>query len=164
MTWICLWFGLGKLCFRWVCQCWWMCLDFWCLFWKNWLALLIVRMVYTECNPSACPCGDRCDNQRIQKHQWVSGLEKFLTKDRGYGVKTSKAIKNGKSYESWLKCKVISFVPVLWILIFKWWNIFLDAKFVIIMLPCFYSYSIKSIIGGIVCSENYSICPLCSLY
>ena len=53
------------------------------------------RMIYTECSPDLCPCGDQCSNQKIQKHQFAPGLLKFLTKDRGFGVKTVKPIKAG---------------------------------------------------------------------
>ena len=53
------------------------------------------RMIYTECSPDLCPCGDQCSNQKIQKHQFAPGLLKFLTKDRGFGVKTTKPIKAG---------------------------------------------------------------------
>ncbi|XP_055888108.1 uncharacterized protein LOC106075037 isoform X1 [Biomphalaria glabrata] len=53
------------------------------------------RMIYTECT-SSCTLGDNCDNQKIQKHEWVQGLEKFTTKDRGFGVRTKMFIKNGQ--------------------------------------------------------------------
>merc|ERR1712002_788930 len=53
-------------------------------------------MVFTECNPCTCPCGDLCSNQRIQQHLWVQDLEKFLTKDRGYGIRTKKYIPSGE--------------------------------------------------------------------
>ncbi|XP_060607678.1 uncharacterized protein LOC132759835 [Ruditapes philippinarum] len=53
------------------------------------------RLIYTECSPDLCPCGDQCSNQGIQKHQFAQGLQKFLTKDRGFGVRTTKSIKSG---------------------------------------------------------------------
>lgn len=53
------------------------------------------RLVYTECLPSTCPCGDLCSNQRIQKLEWNDSLEKFLTTNRGYGVKTSQSLPAG---------------------------------------------------------------------
>jgi len=53
------------------------------------------RVVYTEC-PVTCPCGERCSNQRIQRRDWLSrSLEKFLTDDRGFGVRTTQAITAG---------------------------------------------------------------------
>jgi len=52
-------------------------------------------MVYTECSPTVCPCGDECSNQRIQRHQSAVKFEKFLTENRGYGVKTVNAIQSG---------------------------------------------------------------------
>ncbi|KAL4227882.1 Histone-Lysine N-Methyltransferase ash1l [Mactra antiquata] len=54
------------------------------------------RVIYTECSPDLCPCGDQCSNQAIQKHQFAPGLQKFLTKDRGFGVRTSKSVKSGE--------------------------------------------------------------------
>ena len=59
--------------------------------------VFIYRMVYTECSPTVCPCGDKCSNQRIQKHESSVKFEKFLTQNRGYGVKTVDAISSGMS-------------------------------------------------------------------
>ena len=43
-----------------------------------------------------CPCGDKCSNQRIQRREWLSrSLEKFLTEDRGFGVRTTHVITAG---------------------------------------------------------------------
>ncbi|XP_076465119.1 uncharacterized protein LOC143296954 isoform X2 [Babylonia areolata] len=50
------------------------------------------RVVFTECTPETCPCGDQCSNQRIQRQEWANNLEKFLTPDRGYGVRTLTAV------------------------------------------------------------------------
>uniref|UniRef100_K1RCH0 Putative histone-lysine N-methyltransferase ASH1L n=1 Tax=Magallana gigas TaxID=29159 RepID=K1RCH0_MAGGI len=54
------------------------------------------RMMYTECDISTCPCQEQCLNQRFHKHEWVSGLEVIVTKDRGYGIRTSDSISNGQ--------------------------------------------------------------------
>ncbi|GLG95421.1 Histone-lysine N-methyltransferase ash1 [Gryllus bimaculatus] len=56
----------------------------------------INRMVFLECSPQLCPCKELCSNQRIQKHEWAPGLDKFMTKDKGWGVKTKYAIKSGE--------------------------------------------------------------------
>ncbi|XP_077989567.1 uncharacterized protein LOC144443861 isoform X2 [Glandiceps talaboti] len=56
----------------------------------------INRMVYTECSPNLCPCGEQCSNMRIQKHEWVQGLERFQTADRGCGIKTKDHVKHGQ--------------------------------------------------------------------
>lgn len=56
----------------------------------------VFRVIFTECSQDLCPCGEACSNQAIQKHQFVPGLQKFVTKDRGFGVRTSKPIKAGK--------------------------------------------------------------------
>ncbi|XP_033330937.1 histone-lysine N-methyltransferase ash1 isoform X1 [Megalopta genalis] len=55
----------------------------------------INRMVLSECSPQLCPCGDKCENQKIQKHEWAPGLQKFMTEDKGWGVRTHQAIKSG---------------------------------------------------------------------
>ncbi|CAL1683066.1 unnamed protein product [Lasius platythorax] len=55
----------------------------------------INRMVFSECSPQLCPCGDKCENQKIQKHEWSPGLQRFMTEDKGWGVKTQQAIKSG---------------------------------------------------------------------
>ncbi|XP_054713752.1 serine-rich adhesin for platelets-like [Uloborus diversus] len=54
------------------------------------------RMMYVECSPQLCPCGDQCSNQRIFKHEWSPGLERFMTKDRGWGIRTTEYIRNGE--------------------------------------------------------------------
>ena len=59
------------------------------------LVTRLLRVVYTEC-PVTCPCGEMCSNQRIQRREWLSRcLEKFLTDDRGFGVRTTQAIGAG---------------------------------------------------------------------
>lgn len=50
------------------------------------------RLMYTECPPA---CGDVCDNRRIQRHDWAPGIKRFLTPEKGYGVKTTDNIKKG---------------------------------------------------------------------
>ncbi|KAK2586825.1 hypothetical protein KPH14_011844 [Odynerus spinipes] len=55
----------------------------------------INRMVFSECSPQLCPCGEKCENQRIQKHDWAPGLQRFMTEDKGWGVRTQQSIKSG---------------------------------------------------------------------
>ncbi|CAK9796736.1 Histone-lysine N-methyltransferase ash1 [Anthophora plagiata] len=55
----------------------------------------INRMVFSECSPQLCPCGEKCENQKIQKHEWAPGLQKFMTEDKGWGVRTQQSIKTG---------------------------------------------------------------------
>lgn len=50
------------------------------------------RLVYSECSPDTCPCGERCQNTKIQKHEYSSGLERFMTENKGWGVRTKQAI------------------------------------------------------------------------
>lgn len=57
------------------------------------------RLVYTECVPETCPCGDKCRNTKIQKHI-VAPVERFMTQckdgsSKGWGVKTNNLIKKG---------------------------------------------------------------------
>ena len=42
----------------------------------------INRMVFAECSPQLCPCKEKCSNQRIQKHEFSPGLQKFMTKNK----------------------------------------------------------------------------------
>jgi len=53
------------------------------------------RLVYTECSPEACPCADKCQNQKIQRHEYSPGLERFMTENKGWGIKTKSSIKKG---------------------------------------------------------------------
>ncbi|XP_059490497.1 histone-lysine N-methyltransferase ASH1L isoform X2 [Neocloeon triangulifer] len=55
----------------------------------------INKLVYSECIARLCPCKEKCSNQKIQKHEWAPGVEKFMTKEKGWGVRTKKTIKNG---------------------------------------------------------------------
>ena len=36
-----------------------------------------------------------CKNQRIQRHEWAPGLDKFMTENKGWGVRTKLPISNG---------------------------------------------------------------------
>ncbi|XP_017072424.2 histone-lysine N-methyltransferase ash1 [Drosophila eugracilis] len=53
------------------------------------------RMVYTECSPSNCPAGEKCHNQKIQRHSVAPGVERFMTTDKGWGVRTKLPISKG---------------------------------------------------------------------
>lgn len=52
------------------------------------------RLVYTECEPETCPCGDKCQNTKIQRHI-VAPVERFMTPHKGWGVKSNHLIKRG---------------------------------------------------------------------
>uniref|UniRef100_T1IMB6 Ubiquitin-activating enzyme E1 C-terminal domain-containing protein n=1 Tax=Strigamia maritima TaxID=126957 RepID=T1IMB6_STRMM len=54
------------------------------------------RMIFAECSPQTCPCGDQCSNQRIQRHDWCPGVVRFMTVDKGWGVKTKVSLKQGQ--------------------------------------------------------------------
>ncbi|XP_035897654.1 histone-lysine N-methyltransferase ash1 isoform X2 [Anopheles stephensi] len=53
------------------------------------------RMVYTECVPEHCPCGDRCRNTSIQRHEYAPGLERFMTEEKGWGIRSREPIGKG---------------------------------------------------------------------
>lgn len=54
------------------------------------------RMIFAECSPSTCPCGEHCDNQRIQRHEWVQCLERFRTEGKGWGIRTKEPLRSGQ--------------------------------------------------------------------
>lgn len=51
----------------------------------------INRLVLAE-----CPATHRCKNQKIQRHDWAPGIEKFMTESKGWGVRTKEPIKQGE--------------------------------------------------------------------
>ncbi|KAH8322182.1 hypothetical protein KR059_006750 [Drosophila kikkawai] len=53
------------------------------------------RMVYTECSPTNCPAAEKCRNQKIQRHAVAPGVERFMTVDKGWGVRTKLPIAKG---------------------------------------------------------------------
>ncbi|XP_028967625.1 histone-lysine N-methyltransferase ASH1L [Galendromus occidentalis] len=54
------------------------------------------RMMYAECSAALCPVGEKCNNQKIQKFEWCPALQRFKTKDRGWGVRSLETIKAGQ--------------------------------------------------------------------
>ncbi|XP_051948571.1 histone-lysine N-methyltransferase ASH1L-like [Xyrauchen texanus] len=54
------------------------------------------RMIFAECSPSTCPCGDHCDNQHIQRHEWVQCLERFRAEGKGWGIRTKEPLRSGQ--------------------------------------------------------------------
>ncbi|KAI8388531.1 uncharacterized protein BYT42DRAFT_492357 [Radiomyces spectabilis] len=53
------------------------------------------RMLFYECEPNTCPCGDQCSNRRFQKKEGCKNLDVFLTRERGWGLRTLVDIKRG---------------------------------------------------------------------
>lgn len=53
-------------------------------------------MSFAECSPSTCPCGDHCDNQHIQRHEWVQCLERFRAEGKGWGIRTKEPLRAGQ--------------------------------------------------------------------
>ncbi|XP_032240529.1 histone-lysine N-methyltransferase NSD2 isoform X2 [Nematostella vectensis] len=51
-------------------------------------------MLQFECVASRCPAGDKCQNQRFQKRQYVD-CEPFRAHSRGWGLRSKQAIKKG---------------------------------------------------------------------
>ncbi|XP_051991564.1 histone-lysine N-methyltransferase ASH1L-like [Xyrauchen texanus] len=54
------------------------------------------RMIFAECSQSTCPCGDQCDNQHIQRHEWVQCLERFRAEGKGWGIRTKEPLRAGQ--------------------------------------------------------------------
>ena len=54
----------------------------------------INRMTYTECDPT-CNLGERCSNTAIQKHQSTAAVERFMTRDKGWGIRAKTDIPSG---------------------------------------------------------------------
>ncbi|XP_061462753.1 histone-lysine N-methyltransferase ASH1L isoform X2 [Rhineura floridana] len=54
------------------------------------------RMIFAECSPNTCPCGEQCCNQRIQRHEWVQCLERFRAEEKGWGIRTKESLKSGQ--------------------------------------------------------------------
>ena len=54
----------------------------------------INRMTYTECGPS-CHLNEKCSNAAIQKHLSPAVVERFMTKEKGWGIRTKTAIPGG---------------------------------------------------------------------
>jgi histone-lysine N-methyltransferase ASH1L len=52
----------------------------------------INRCTFNECPPE---CGEDCLNRKIQKYEWSPGIKRYLTQEKGYGVKTTERIKKG---------------------------------------------------------------------
>ncbi|XP_067132924.1 LOW QUALITY PROTEIN: histone-lysine N-methyltransferase NSD2 [Centruroides vittatus] len=53
------------------------------------------RMTMVECHPNICPAGERCQNQRFQKREYVPAAF-FKTEKRGWGLKTLEDVKKGQ--------------------------------------------------------------------
>lgn len=64
-------------------------------------------MLMFECHPQLCPAGDKCNNQRFEKRLYPR-MVPFLTKDKGWGLKTLDDIKEGLNlYDSSLKYNLV---------------------------------------------------------
>lgn len=56
----------------------------------------VSRMSFAECSPGTCPCAEQCDNQHIQRHEWVQCLERFRAEGKGWGIRTKEALRSGQ--------------------------------------------------------------------
>lgn len=54
----------------------------------------INRMTYTECDLS-CGLGEQCANNSIQKHFSPAVVERFMTNEKGWGIRTKTAMPSG---------------------------------------------------------------------
>ncbi|XP_071538356.1 uncharacterized protein ash1 isoform X2 [Panulirus ornatus] len=55
----------------------------------------INKMMLIECSSQTCPNGDTCGNQPIQRHENHTCLQRFMTPNKGWGIKTTESIKAG---------------------------------------------------------------------
>ena len=53
------------------------------------------RMTFTECDPESCPLGDRCSNMVIQKQKSSVVVQRFMTHEKGWGIRTKTHISPG---------------------------------------------------------------------
>ncbi|XP_021707227.1 histone-lysine N-methyltransferase ash1 isoform X2 [Aedes aegypti] len=53
------------------------------------------RLVFVECSPENCPCGERCKNTKIQRHEYAPGLERFMTEQKGWGIRSKEGVRKG---------------------------------------------------------------------
>ncbi|CAI2184172.1 4554_t:CDS:2 [Funneliformis geosporum] len=54
------------------------------------------RVMFYECSPKDCPCGDNCSNQRFQKKERVKELEVIETPNKGFGLRTKVPVRKGQ--------------------------------------------------------------------
>ncbi|KAL0075098.1 hypothetical protein F4703DRAFT_1336863 [Phycomyces blakesleeanus] len=53
------------------------------------------RMLYYECDPKSCPCKSQCSNQRFHRREYAKELQIYLTRERGWGLRTLVDINQG---------------------------------------------------------------------
>ncbi|KAI9028869.1 hypothetical protein CLU79DRAFT_736471 [Phycomyces nitens] len=53
------------------------------------------RMLFYECDPKSCPCKSQCSNQRFQRKEGTKELQIFLTRERGWGLRTLVDVNRG---------------------------------------------------------------------
>lgn len=55
----------------------------------------INRMMFIECSPNTCPIADVCSNQRIQRHESQTHLQRFMTTNKGWGIRATESMRMG---------------------------------------------------------------------
>ena len=55
----------------------------------------INRATYSECEKKMCVNGVQCTNMVIQKRQYAPGIEKFITTNKGWGMKATQSVAKG---------------------------------------------------------------------
>ena len=53
------------------------------------------RMTFTECDPDNCPLEDKCSNMVIQKHHSSVQVQRFMTNEKGWGIRARSAVTPG---------------------------------------------------------------------
>lgn len=64
-----------------------------CLPASNCASNCLNQITWMECDATSCPCGENCQNRKIQSDQFCWDLELFKTDNKGWGVRASKEIK-----------------------------------------------------------------------
>uniref|UniRef100_A0AAY4AK16 ASH1 like histone lysine methyltransferase n=1 Tax=Denticeps clupeoides TaxID=299321 RepID=A0AAY4AK16_9TELE len=63
---------------------------------KSCVSGCINRQHFLECSPGVCPSGPQCDNQHIQRRQWVRGLKPCWSESSGWGLCSTEALHAGQ--------------------------------------------------------------------
>jgi len=56
----------------------------------------INRMTMIECHPSHCINGEQCSNNDIQLKKFAPGLQRFMTKEKGWGVRAQNTLRENQ--------------------------------------------------------------------
>ena len=125
-------------------------------------------MSFAECSQSTCPCGEHCDNQHIQKHDWVQCLERFRAEGKGWGIRTKECLRSGQFIIEYLG-EVVSEQEFRWDILcmrYSYLKMYVDVRwFSIFLYSCFACFTFSHFstyleMGG---NLSFNLLLLCSL-